>query len=700
MWEAEWRLKAEAHKAEAERFKGQVEALKETAEQYRKEIQERDATLNKQSRDLEVMREELFKAKTEYRQMREELTQTSSQKDKISSQLERLKRESGEELEKLRRDLQTSREEVREVSQQGEHRAATSVLHLSKQLQEIQKKHEVESEQLRTSHCAEMTAARESNCELQNQLQSLSKEVPELKRILADVSAEREGLKGKLSEMEVAFKSQSETLHSLRNYIGQLVPERGEAEQLHDAVKRLSKEKALLEKTTELLTVRLNSVSEILDLQEEKMLKTVPADPLAKNGSERIHLLRLWREKVFKLCIQLRSKDIELRGEKNQLLTQIQCAEQNLQQERLRVSVLQHSQDARLAELDQEKMEKESLEQILSETRRENSQLKARIHTFKDELRAVKEAVQAFSQAFEGKLAEVDSAQAELGNLTQRLSFANRRVETVQGLIMRRVALQSVQQAGHQAELEASSFRKLRSELTLVCEERDKLTQELKRTPELIENALAGMKEKYEGQLRQQQGELEESRTGVREATAAHEEDRRRLQLLQTQLEMSKLDLEKLHSELISQQEASERALQEKVSEIESRCADKLSWMEDQLRVAQREHTRAVMALRRFERDAARARTHTAIRDKQTVDTRSDPHEQVDTFTRNVVQDGPEPQLHGRPSVRRGAPVSSEERLLCVLEELQTLSAAVVNSSEEEEEEDEEDDSTGTSTHS
>lgn len=42
------------------------------------------------------------------------------------------------------------------------------------------------------------------------------------------------------------------------------------------------------------------------------------------------------------------------------------------------------------------------------------------------------------------------------------------------------------------------SITNLQTELSLVCEERDKLTQELKRTPELIEKALADLKEQCE----------------------------------------------------------------------------------------------------------------------------------------------------------------------------------------------------------
>lgn len=51
-------------------------------------------------------------------------------------------------------------------------------------------------------------------------------------------------------------------------------------------------------------------------------LKT-STDPLLKNQSEGLQVLQLWREKVFKLCVQLRTKDIELKEEKNKLLSKV-----------------------------------------------------------------------------------------------------------------------------------------------------------------------------------------------------------------------------------------------------------------------------------------------------------------------------------------------------------------------------------------
>ncbi|KAM9846387.1 coiled-coil alpha-helical rod protein 1 [Aulostomus maculatus] len=696
-----FRREVEKHKAEAERLKGQVEALKETAERYRDELRDKDNTLNKQSRDLEAMRKDLCKVKTENSQIRDELCYSSTEKEKMSSQLDRLKRESGEKIANMRLDVERCKDEVQEVemaAEMGRQQAEEEARKLFQQMEEMQKKQEVELQQLHVSLGAELGAAKKSNSELQSRLQSTTSEVLQLKSTLMGTSAERDELKEHLRQMEQAFETQSGSLHSLRNYIGQLIPEKGEREQLNEAVEKLTKEKAALQKTTELLTVRLQSVNEILGLQEEEILKKTSTDPFVKTGSEGLHVLHLWRDKVFKLCVQLRSKDIELREEKDNLLSKVRVMEQQLQQEQHRASVLQHTLDARIAELDLEKVEKESLKQDLAQAHKEKSQLNSKCHRAEAELRTQTETVQRFSLAFENKVAEVDVAQAKLSTFTQRLTFAKRRVETIQGLIMRRAALQKVQQAGRHAEQAADSSRSLQTELSLVCEERDKLTQELKRTPELIEKALADLKEQYESKLRQQQQDLEQSWVKVRQAVASREEEQQSLQQVLAQLAESKVNLEKLRSQLLRQQEDSERAQQQKGSEVEQRCAERLREMEAQVTVARREHTKAVMTLRHFEREAVKkhsggAFTERDVQSKQLKEMESNKNPQLAPGAeRQLMSPFTNTQNSSEPSERSrsvGAKPAADRRLFSVLEELHTLSAAVVNSSEDSAEEEE-----------
>ncbi|XP_041750991.2 coiled-coil alpha-helical rod protein 1-like [Coregonus clupeaformis] len=169
--------------------------------------------------------------------------------------------------------------------------------------------------------------------------------------------------------------------------------------------------------------------------------------------------------------------------------------------------------------------------------------------------------------------------------------------------MMRKVALWRVQQATKAADpfSESASVRELQAELASACEERDKVTQELKRTPELIESALADVREQFDSEVRQLRQAAERSRGEAQESQAAREEAQQRLQEAHTQLEESSLNLEQLHAQLISQQETSDRALQERVFETEDCCAQQLRVMESLLNTARREHTKAVLALCQFE---------------------------------------------------------------------------------------------------
>ncbi|KAJ0062097.1 hypothetical protein NL108_015669, partial [Boleophthalmus pectinirostris] len=382
-WASQWRLESENYKAETERLKGQVQTLKEAAVTHRAEIRDKDITLNRQAHELEMVCEELQKIKAELGLVREELSQAIIEKEQIRTQ-------SSEEIQMLNRDLEISREEAKDLSLkadqcrlQAEEAIKQQTQRLSKQLEELQKNQETKIQKLTASHSAELQKTVRENRELHDRLQIMSSEVLQLKGRLTEVSAEKNGLKDHLSQMRQAFETQSATLHSLRNYIGQLTPESGERDRLNEALERLNKEKAALQTTAELLTIRLNSVNEILTLQEEKLIKKNTTESFVKNGSEALHVLQLWREKVFKLCVQLRTKDIELRGEKYELLSQVwnqhllqvlltevflytfilyaqvNAIAQQLQQEQHQTSVLRHSLEDKTAALDLERVQKE-----------------------------------------------------------------------------------------------------------------------------------------------------------------------------------------------------------------------------------------------------------------------------------------------------------------------------------------------------
>uniref|UniRef100_A0A3Q1FV20 Coiled-coil alpha-helical rod protein 1 n=1 Tax=Acanthochromis polyacanthus TaxID=80966 RepID=A0A3Q1FV20_9TELE len=557
------------------------------------------------------------------------------------------------------------------------------------------------------------TSLKRNSHELEAVHEELTKTKTELSQIREELNLSSAQKKEISSQLERLKADSGEEITKLRRGV-----ERSKEESQELALKA---EMSKLQAEEEHRQQTLRLLEQLEEMQKKQDTESL-TDPLVKNGSEGLQVLQLWREKVFKLCVQLRLKDIELRREKDKLLSKVKSTEQQLQQEQHSASVLQHSLHDRIAELDLERVEKETLKLDLAKVHKENAYLKSQTQRAEGELKTLTEAVHRFNQGFESKVAEVDAAKAKLNTFTQRLTFAKRRVETIQGLLMRRAALQKVEQACKQGEQAAESIRNLEMEHSLVCEERDRLTQELKRTPELIEKALANLKEQYEGKARQQQQELQQSLVEVQQAVADREKAEQSLQQIQGQLEERNVSLVKLRRELLSQEEQSKQALKERVSEIEDQYAEKLREMAVQVNTARREHTKAVMTLRQFEREATRKQDERketqrlesenkkrdllkkqlkeTEMDKSFLQVTADERGLIREYTRAHRTAVPRKQNSSERSCSTGAKVQlpADERLLCVLEELHTLSAAVANSSEDSAEEEGQSDSVGPST--
>ncbi|XP_046906470.1 coiled-coil alpha-helical rod protein 1 isoform X2 [Hypomesus transpacificus] len=590
-WETEWRLDMERLRAESERLRGQVEALKEAAGRQREEMRDKESYLNRQSVEMEAAREELCKTKAELGIISVELNLKREEKDRVSAQLGRLERESGEEVERLNREVERSRLEAQRLTAEVEAahlkagaEASEHASKLRRQLEESQRRQETEA-----------------------RLCVLTQEVTQQKSSLLEVSAERDGLNEQLSQMGKDFETQSATLQSLRNYIGELSPEKGEKDQLTETIQRLQREKEALQVTTELLNVRLNSVNDILALQEDEMMEKAGSETLLKGSSKGGRVLRCWREKVFTLLVQLRAKDLETRGEREKLHLAMSSLERQVKEEKYQAGVFQHGLQDRAAELHLERAARQVVEQDLASTQKENAELKTCCQEAGAGLSTMTEAVQRCSQVFEAKIAELESAQSRLNSHSQRLTFAKRKVDTIQGLMMRKEALRRIQQQPPKpADVvpEGSRLGDLRAELALVCEERDELAQELKRTPDLVQNALADLRERLEAQVRQLSGAVEQGRLEAQEAAAGREEAERRLLEAHAQLEEGSLRLEQLSGQLLSQRHQRDREL----SDAEERCARLQRETETQLNTARREHSKAVVALRQVERHAERER--------------------------------------------------------------------------------------------
>ncbi|CAL8401534.1 unnamed protein product [Boreogadus saida] len=708
--EAEWRVRVETQRVEAERLRGQLEALKESEERQRGELRDKDSTLHRQGAELQNLRGDLGQTRSRLDQVGLQLQQSLQENQKISSQLVTTEKESEEEIRRLRKEEAWSREEAHTLLREAERSreeeeedAKRRNIDLTTQMENLQKTHQTERQQLTASHATETEAAAVARDQLQSSLDATATQMLQLQSRLGTATAERDALREQLSQARRELEGQTATLQNLRGYIGEMSPERGEEERLGETVQKLSREKEALEKTADLLSVRLKCVNEILTLQEQKVLhKTLSSDPGPPGGGggggggEALRLLRLWREKVYSLCVRLRTQELEQKRERERARSGEEALQEEVQQEQLRGALLQHSLDDRLAQLRLEEVAAQSLKEELASLGRENAELRAWKHRAGADLGAAKEALLRFGAAFAARVADVNQSQDQLNAFCQRLTFAKRRVQTIQGLLGRRAALQKLQLSSREAAQADDRVSRLQAELHLLGEEREELGQELRRTPDLIDKALAQLRETFGCQLKEQQEELDRSREALAGALSSQEEVQRREHETQARLEEAKARLEELHSQLLLQQEQSQQALRE----AEAGLTERLREAESQVNTARREHTKAVMSLRQLDRQVTREREQ-GRRDQQLQIDQSQTEIQdlqrrlKETETdRNLLLASVQERGHvtevrraRMSSSRPRDPTHNTETLLSVLGDLKALSSTVVDGSEHEEEE-------------
>ncbi|XP_067830021.1 coiled-coil alpha-helical rod protein 1-like [Heptranchias perlo] len=601
---------------EIHRLAAEVGLLRNTVAQQAAVMDEKDGVVGEQ---LEELRAELQKRRLEVRHLElhqraqaEKLEgQQQAEIQHLMSQLAEERDQSGREAEQQRGELEDLREHYRrELSALQEES--------TKQVEELL--HSAES------HDKDRAALRQTAAELEEELrQSRAKaqrEVAHFRERLEVVGQERDTLQEEVSKTQCELESQNSLIQQLRTYIGQLVPDerqmeefRQEKEQLSNRVQHLEKERETLRATAELLNVRLTSLMDILTIQETDHRKKPKPDAQDGDSAKRPSLVTRWREKVFALMVQLKSQEISHTNAINRLQVKIANLEEELREKGQEQAVLLHSIRDRTAEMNMERVHNQTLHGELAGAQNDAVRLQEKADRAENTLCHLKEVVSSFYQKYLDQEAELKKALCRLVNLGQRVTFANKRIDTIHGLLARKEALVRLRLQEKSAEtgpdVGRRSYEDLEKELELLNRERDQLAAELKRNSQLIEKKVTEARLKFDADLKDSlaaRGQLEEA---LEEKTQCQRRLTLQLSEAQQQLGENQEAAETLRVELCRQQEKYEQALQEKVREAEKRTTEQLSEMEKRLNEARREHTKAVVALRQTDRQAARDKERT-----------------------------------------------------------------------------------------
>ncbi|XP_032193954.1 coiled-coil alpha-helical rod protein 1 isoform X4 [Mustela erminea] len=560
--------------------------------------------LSQQAELISRQLQELRRLEEEVRVLRETSLQQKMRLEAQAMELEALARaeKAGRaEAEGLRAAL-AGAEVVRKNLEEGSQR----------ELEEVKRLHQEQLSSLTQAHQEALSSLTNKAEGLEKSLSSLETRRAGEAKELAVAQREAEVLQKQLSKAQEDLEAQVTLVENLRRYVGEQVPPEvhrqtweSERQELLETVQHLQEDRDGLHTTAELLQVRVQSLMHILTIQEEELSRKVqPSDSLEPEFTRKCQsLLKRWREKVFALMVQLKAQELEHRGCVEQLKRQVAELQDQAVAQSQEQAILQRSLQDKAAEVEVERMGAKALQLELSRAQEAQRRRQQHAATAEEQLKLVANSVSSFQTWLQSTMAEVERATTQLPCLSSRVSYAVRRVHTIQGLMARKLALAQLHQESCPPLLPVTDVS---LELEQLREERNRLDAELQLSAHIIQKEVGRAREQGEAERQQlsevaQQLEQELQRTQESLASLGLQLEAAR----QGQKESTE-EAASLRQELTQQQEIYGQALQEKVAEVETRLREQLLETERRLNEARREHGKAVVSLRQMQRKATR----------------------------------------------------------------------------------------------
>lgn len=484
-----------------------------------------------------------------------------------------------------------------------------------RELEEVQRLHREQLSSLTQAHQEALSCLNDKAESLEKSLSSLETRRAVEANELSAAQKETELLRTQLSKTQEDLEAQVALVEKLRRYVGdhappevQSQPWEPERQELLETVQHLQEDRDGLHTTAELLQVRVESLLHILSVQEEELARKVQTSATLEPEFTRKcqSLLKSWREKVFALMVQLKAQELEHRGHVQQLKAQVAELQERATSQSQEQALLQRSLQDRATEVEVERMGAKTLQVELTRAQEAGRRHKQQTAEAEEQLKLVANIVVSFQTWLQSTVAEVDLALARLPGLSNRISFAVRKVHTIQGLMTRKLALVQLRQERVSEEScpPPPPDPAMSRELEQLREERNRLDAELQLSARIIQQEVGRARQQGEAERLQlsevaQQLERELQRTQESLASVGLQLEAAR----QGQQESTE-EAASLRQELTQQQEIYGQALQEKVAEVEARLREQLLETERRLTEARREHAKAVVTLRQMQRKA------------------------------------------------------------------------------------------------
>ncbi|XP_064649619.1 coiled-coil alpha-helical rod protein 1-like [Lineus longissimus] len=438
----------------------------------------------------------------------------------------------------------------------------------------------------------------------------------------------------KITSLEMSLREKTNEVEILESKVSQLKTYLGKVEdsspeplqkengRLETNIKELQQTQSCLEMNNQLLNVRLESMNEILSLQEKELSRT--RSELMDPGKQAVNLLTRWREKVFALLVQLKSVDITNKRDASNFKNEFDNYKDQIISTKNEVQVLTHMVNDRNAELAMERNSVKSLEQELTKVQQLALALDDKAQVDVNQLQYLVAAVKSMFEKACSTEATFQDVTSKLKTYMQRISFASKRVTMLQGQFARKEALVKLQitegskMAGQvvvesrmeEPEKDSMSYSELIVELDRVTLERDHLVDQMKQDAGLLKGKVEEARRKYENEVVDLRNQVLRLEQAVRDKTDRCHNLDHQLENCFSELDDSRVTVESLTREIKERHLQSAIEEQAKVTQVE--FTEQLASLEKKLNEARKEHTKAVVTLRQFERQAAREKDRSA----------------------------------------------------------------------------------------
>ncbi|ELT93411.1 hypothetical protein CAPTEDRAFT_228459 [Capitella teleta] len=566
-----------------------------------------EGILNRQAAEIEQLTQKLNSTESGYQKQVAHLEHQLALKDislgqkaaALENEVLMLRNQERELKEKFHRkdsEIELRRQEGERKLQERLDAAQYELVH---QTEELRKKNAEEVNLLKSKYEGVQR-------ELQHQLEELRKELTFKEN---EVEIERKSV----AQLKTYLKENAEMTKSTETWMKQV-------EGLQDKILVLEEEKSRFNSTLDLLSVRLKSQQQVINLQEQQITE----DKFVKipNGDAQQCVLTRWRKKVYELSVKQQCSEMVYRDEVAKWNDKMWNLEERLKSAENSKQQLDLMLQDKKAELDIEKNRVTDLEKDVFHAQQVAIDLDDKEQ---EHLQVVMDLVKT-ADTLQEKFISLQTAFEQSVNKTklhdQRLNFANGRLDLLKGQFARREALLSLERDNvdaniHEpAERDSDVVAQLQQELDHVTTERNSLNHQLQEDAEKLNMKIREIKAQTADEVVNLREQLQLLHERMDESTEKNSELHKKLEA--TQLENKNLSeyCAELKSTLVEKETSQDEERKIFVAQIEEDCRAVKRDLEQRLSDSKRDHAKAVVQLRQQQRQAEREKERVTTRTK------------------------------------------------------------------------------------